>query len=102
VKAAYLRASSKYLPQIRKSTQFFLICFAKRDSSMGDEGLQSRAGEETYSEQRTKTIDRYDKKKFLYHSSADDKISAPSDAAAIKESRSRLGLMSHRDRKKRH
>jgi hypothetical protein len=51
-----------------------------RDSSMDDENLQSRNSEETYRAQTTKTIDRDDKKLFLYQVSADDKISAPSYA----------------------
>jgi hypothetical protein len=42
------------------------------DSSMDDEDLQSRTSEETYREQRTRTIDRDDKKLFLYQASADD------------------------------
>jgi hypothetical protein len=53
-----------------------------RDSRMVDENLQSRTSEETYREQRTRTIDRNDKKLFLYQASADDKISAPSDAGS--------------------
>jgi hypothetical protein len=52
------------------------------DSSMDDEDLQSRTSEETYRAQRTRTIDRDDKKLFLYQASADDKISAPSNAAS--------------------
>jgi hypothetical protein len=51
-----------------------------RDSSMDDEGLQSRASKETYRTQRTRTIDKNDKKLFLYHASAEEKSSAPSDA----------------------
>jgi hypothetical protein len=53
-----------------------------RDSSMDDEDLQSRTSEETYRAQRTRTIDRDDKKSFLYQASADDKTSAPSDAGS--------------------
>jgi hypothetical protein len=53
-----------------------------RDSSMDDEDLQSRTSKETYRAQRTRTIDRDDKKLFLYQASADDKISAPSDAGS--------------------
>jgi hypothetical protein len=53
-----------------------------RNFRMDDEGLQSRTSEETYSAQRTRTIDRDDKKLFLYQASADDKISAPSDAGS--------------------
>jgi hypothetical protein len=52
------------------------------DSSMDDEDLQSRTSEETYRAQRTRTIDRDDKKLFLYQASADDKTSAPSDAGS--------------------
>jgi hypothetical protein len=51
-----------------------------RDSSMDDEDLQSRTSKETYRTQRTKTVDRDDKKLFLYHASAEEKSSAPSDA----------------------
>jgi hypothetical protein len=58
-----------------------------RDSSMDDEDLQSRTSEETYRAQRTKTIHRDDKKLFLYQASADDKISAPSDAGSDQRSR---------------
>jgi hypothetical protein len=64
------------------------MCFAKheqknnRDSSVDDEDLQSRTSEETYRAQRTRTIDRDDKESFLYQASADDKISAPSDAGS--------------------
>jgi hypothetical protein len=50
------------------------------DSSMDDEDLQSRISEETYRAQRTRSIDRDDKKLFLYQASADDKISAPRGA----------------------
>jgi hypothetical protein len=53
-----------------------------RVSSMDDEDLQRRTSEETYRAQRTRTIDRHDKKLFLYQASADDKISAPSDAGS--------------------
>jgi hypothetical protein len=53
-----------------------------RDSSMDDEDLQSRTSEETYHVQRTRMIDRDDKKLFLYQASADDKISAPSNAGS--------------------
>jgi hypothetical protein len=53
-----------------------------RDSSMNHEDLQSRTSEETYRAQRTRTIDRDDKKLFLYQASADDKISSPSDAGS--------------------
>jgi hypothetical protein len=49
---------------------------------MDDEDLQSRTSEETYRLQRTRMIDRDDKKLFLYQASADDKISAPSDAGS--------------------
>jgi hypothetical protein len=51
-----------------------------RDSSMDDEDLQSRTSKETYRTQRTRTVDRDDKKLFLYHASAEEKSSAPSDA----------------------
>jgi hypothetical protein len=51
-----------------------------RDSSMDDEDLLGRTSEETFRAQRTRTIDRYDKKLFLYQASADDKTSVPSDA----------------------
>jgi hypothetical protein len=47
---------------------------------MDDEDLQSRTSEEKNRAQRTRTIDRDDKKLFLYQASADDKTSAPSDA----------------------
>jgi hypothetical protein len=51
------------------------------DSSIGDEDLQSRTSEETYRTQKSRrTIDRDDKKLFLYHSSAEEKVSAPSDS----------------------
>jgi hypothetical protein len=53
-----------------------------RDSNTDDEDLQSRISEETYRAQRTGTIGRDDKKSFLYQASADDKISAPSDAGS--------------------
>jgi hypothetical protein len=53
-----------------------------RDSSMDNEDLQSRTSEEKYGAQRTRTIDRDDKKLFLYQASVDDKISAPSDAGS--------------------
>jgi hypothetical protein len=53
-----------------------------RDSSMDDEDMKSRTSEEMYSAQRTRTIDRDDKKLFLYQASADDKISSPSDAGS--------------------
>jgi hypothetical protein len=53
-----------------------------RDSSMDDEDLQSRTSEETYRAQRTRTIDRDDKKSFLYQASADDETSAPRDAGS--------------------
>jgi hypothetical protein len=55
-----------------------------RDSSMDDEDLQSRTSEETYRAQRTRTIDRDDKKLFVYQVSADDKTSAPSYAGSDK------------------
>jgi hypothetical protein len=48
-----------------------------RDSSMDDEKLHCRSSEETYRAQKTRTIDRNDKKLFLYYASADDLISAP-------------------------
>jgi hypothetical protein len=50
------------------------------DSSMDDEDFQCRTSKETYRAQRTRTIDRDDKKLFLYHASAEDKSSAQSDA----------------------
>jgi hypothetical protein len=53
-----------------------------RDSSMDDEDLQSRTRGETYRAQRTRTIDRDDKKLFLYQASADDKTSTPRDAGS--------------------
>jgi hypothetical protein len=53
-----------------------------RESSIDDEDLQSRTSEETYRTQRTRTIDRDNKKLFLYQASADDKTSAPSDAGS--------------------
>jgi hypothetical protein len=56
-----------------------------RDSSMDDEDLQSRTSEESYRAKRTRTIDRDHKKLFLYHASADDKISASSDAGNDKK-----------------
>jgi hypothetical protein len=37
-----------------------------RDTSMDDEDLQRRTSEETYRAQRTRTIDKDDKKSFLY------------------------------------
>jgi hypothetical protein len=51
-----------------------------RDSSMDDEDLQCRTSKETYRAQGTRKIDRDDKKLFQYHASAEDKVSAPSDA----------------------
>jgi hypothetical protein len=51
-----------------------------RDSSMDDEDLQSRTSKETYRAQRTRTVDRDDKKIFLYHASAEERSSAPIDA----------------------
>jgi hypothetical protein len=63
-----------------------VLCEARaennRNSSMDDEDLQIRTSEETYRAQRMRTIDRDDKKLFLYQASADDKISAPSDAGS--------------------
>jgi hypothetical protein len=53
-----------------------------RNSSMNDGDLKSSTSEETYRAQRTMTIDRDDKTIFLYHTSSDDKISAPSDACS--------------------
>jgi hypothetical protein len=53
-----------------------------RDSSMDDEDLHSRTSEETYRAQRTRKIERDDKKSFQYQASADDKMSAPSDAGS--------------------
>jgi hypothetical protein len=53
-----------------------------RDSSMDNEYLQRKTSEETYRAQRTGTIDRDDKKFLLYQASADEKISAPSDAGS--------------------
>jgi hypothetical protein len=53
-----------------------------RDSSMDDEDLQSKTSEKSYRAQRTRTIDRDDKKFFLYQASADDITSAPSDAGS--------------------
>jgi hypothetical protein len=50
-----------------------------RDSSMDDEDLQSRTSTETYHTQRTRTIDRDDKKLFPHHASAEEKSSAQSD-----------------------
>jgi hypothetical protein len=38
-----------------------------RDSSMDDVDMQSRTSKETYRTQRTRTVDRDDKKLFLYH-----------------------------------
>jgi hypothetical protein len=58
-----------------------------RDSSMDDEDLQSRTSKETYRTQRTRTFDRDDKKLFLYHASAEEKSSAPSNAVSDKKSR---------------
>jgi hypothetical protein len=51
-----------------------------RDSSMDDEDLQSRTSKETCRTQRTRTVGRDDKKLFLYHASAGEKSSAPSNA----------------------
>jgi hypothetical protein len=51
-----------------------------RDSSMDDEDLKSRTSKEAYRTQRTRTVDRDDKKLFLYHASAEEKSSAPSNA----------------------
>jgi hypothetical protein len=53
-----------------------------RDSSMDDEDLQIRTSKETYRTQRTRTVDRDDKKLFLYHGSAEEKSSAPSNAVS--------------------
>jgi hypothetical protein len=47
-----------------------------RDSSKDDENLQRRTSKEMYRTQRTRTVDREYKKLFLYHASADEKISA--------------------------
>jgi hypothetical protein len=55
------------------------------DFSMDDEDLQSRTSEETHRAQRTRTIDSDGKKSFLFQASADDKISAPSDAGSDKK-----------------
>jgi hypothetical protein len=49
---------------------------------MDDEDLQSRTSKETYRTRRTRTVDRDDKKLFLYHASAEEKSSAPSNAAS--------------------
>jgi hypothetical protein len=49
---------------------------------MDYEDLQSGTSEKTYRAQRPRTIDRDDKKLFLYQASADDKNSAPSDAGS--------------------
>jgi hypothetical protein len=54
----------------------------KSDSNMGDEDLQRRNSEETCRAQRTRTSDMDEKKLFRYQASADDKISAPSDAGS--------------------
>jgi hypothetical protein len=54
----------------------------KNNFSMDDEDLKSRTREETSRAQRTRKIDRDDKKLFPYQASADDKISAPSDAGS--------------------
>jgi hypothetical protein len=51
-----------------------------RDSSMDDEDLQCRTRNETFRTQRTRTVERDDKKLFLYHASAEEKSSAPGDA----------------------
>jgi hypothetical protein len=53
-----------------------------RDSSMNDKDLQSRTSKETYRTQRTRTVDRDNKKLFLYHASAEEKSSAPSNAVS--------------------
>jgi hypothetical protein len=55
---------------------------SSRDSSMDDEDLQSRTSKETYRTQRKRTVDREDKKLFLYHASAEEKSSAPSNAVS--------------------
>jgi hypothetical protein len=52
------------------------------DSSMDDEYLRCRTSKKTYRAQRTRTNDRDDKKLFLYHASAEDKNSAPSDTVS--------------------
>jgi hypothetical protein len=51
-----------------------------RDSSLDDEDLQSRTSKETYRTQKTRTVDRDDKKLVLFRASAEEKSSAPSDA----------------------
>jgi hypothetical protein len=56
-----------------------------RDSSMDDEDLQCRSSQETYRAQKMRTIDRDEKKPFLYQVSADDKTSAPSDAGSYQK-----------------
>jgi hypothetical protein len=53
-----------------------------RDSGMDDKDLQRRTNKVTYRTQRTRTVDRDDKKLFLYHASAEEKSSAPSDAVS--------------------
>jgi hypothetical protein len=52
------------------------------DSSMDDEDLERRTSKVTNRTKRTKTIDRDDKKLFLYHASAEEKTSARSDAGS--------------------
>jgi hypothetical protein len=56
-----------------------------RDSNVDDDDLQSKTSKETYRAQRTRAIDRDNKKLFLYHATAEDKISAPSDASSDKK-----------------
>jgi hypothetical protein len=51
-----------------------------RDSSMDDEDLQSRTSKETYRAQRKRTVDRDEKRLFLFHASAEEKSRAPSNA----------------------
>jgi hypothetical protein len=53
-----------------------------RNSSMKDEDLQRRISKETYHTQRTRTVDKDDKKLFLYHASAEEKRSASSNAVS--------------------
>jgi hypothetical protein len=58
-----------------------------RDSSMDDENLQSRTSKETYRTQKTRTVDRDDKKLFLYSRISGREAAPHSMQSAIKNSR---------------
>jgi hypothetical protein len=78
----------KVLVPARKSTKILLMCFAKNEQRIPATLVwtmricKSRTSKETYRTQRTRTVDRDDKKLFLYHASAEEKSSAPSNAVS--------------------